>query len=190
MLIDALVRLLSDMFIETAEKADLSIKYVHNFGPPPPRRGGFRRSVKHNFKRPIWHDKTCEGLHNDIKKTTALLRKDPNNPWLRGQLQKEQKLYKKLQKQEQGKFVANLFDQLDECQKNDPHKYMALVKQIRDESFEKLQNQILIQFQQKNGGTIFGIYWVQQLRKQISMPSIKCILKKILMGPMRFVIKC
>ena len=116
------------MLVVTAERADMSIKHVSSLGPPPPRSGGCRRTVKRHVKRPVWHNKTCEGVHSDLNKTTALLRNDPNNPWLRGQFQKEQKLYKKLKKQEQGKFISNLFEQLDECQNNDPKNYMSLVK--------------------------------------------------------------
>ena len=66
-----------------------------------------------------------------------LLRQDPCNSWLRSQLFKEKKNYKKLIKQQQGKFVKKMFEQMDQCQKNDPRNYMELVKKIRDGSFDK-----------------------------------------------------
>ena len=50
---------------------------------------------------------------------------------------KDQKNYKRLVKQQQGKFVAKMFEQLDECQKNDPKKYMDIGKKIRDGTFDR-----------------------------------------------------
>ena len=136
-IIDASVKLLSDIMVETAERADHSIQFVRNLGPAPPRVGGCRRSVRPHIKRPIWHEKSCNQAYSDIQKTAALLRKDPNNAWLRGKLNKENKFYKKLQKQQQGQFIDKLFGQLDQCQNNDPKKYMELVKKIRDGTFDK-----------------------------------------------------
>ena len=72
-----------------------------------------------------------------MKETSRFLQRDPNNSWIRGKLFKEKKLYKKLLKQKQGKFVSKMFEQLDEYQKGDPKKYMEIVKKIRDGTFDK-----------------------------------------------------
>ena len=45
--IDAAVKFLSDIMVETAERADLSIKSAPNLGKPVPRRGGCRVPVKY-----------------------------------------------------------------------------------------------------------------------------------------------
>ena len=74
--------------------------------------------------------KTCSEVHKSMQETSRFLHRDPNNPWLRGTLFQQKKLYKKLLKQQQGKFLAKMFDQLDECQKSDPKKYMDIVKKI------------------------------------------------------------
>ena len=37
-----------------------------------------------------------------------------------------------MQKQQQGKFVSKMFEQLDELKGNDPKKYMQIVEKIRD----------------------------------------------------------
>ena len=122
--------------IETAECADLSIKH-HKLGPPVPRRGGTRVSQKNRPKQPEWHDVDCSTAYKNMKETAKFLQRDPNNPYLRGKLFTEKKLYKKLEKQQQGKFLKKMFDQLDDCQNNDPKKYMEIVKKIRDGSFDK-----------------------------------------------------
>ena len=128
--IDAAVKFLSDVMVNTAERADLSLKHVRDLGQPVPHRGGCRKRVKPRPKQPEWHNKTCSEVHKSMQETSRFLHRDPNNPWLRGTLFQQKKLYKKLLKQQQGKFLAKMFDQLDECQKSDPKKYMDIVKKI------------------------------------------------------------
>ena len=45
---------------------------------------------------PKWHDETCETLKRKIKHTSSLLKTYPKNAYLRGCLQVENKMYKKL----------------------------------------------------------------------------------------------
>ena len=90
--IDASVKLLSDIMIETAERADLSIKTVRSIGPPVPRRGGCRVSKKKRPKQPEWYNADCSTAYRNLKETAKFLQRDPNNPWLRGKLFKEEKI--------------------------------------------------------------------------------------------------
>ena len=57
-----------------------------------------------------------------------------------GAIVQREKLYKKLLKQQQGKFLKKMFEQMDQCQKRDPKIYMEFVKKIRDGSFDKQTN--------------------------------------------------
>ena len=61
--IDATVKLLTDIMVETAERAYLSIKHVRNLGPPVTLRGGYRVSNKKRPKQPEWHDVDCNTAH-------------------------------------------------------------------------------------------------------------------------------
>ena len=139
--VDAAVKFLSDILTETAERADLSLKHVQDLGPPPPLRGGRRGRIKNKRNRqPAWHNESCSLAYKNLQQTSRFLHRDPNNPWLRGKLFKEKKLYKKLIKQQQGQFLGKMFEQMDSCQSNDPKRYMELVKKIRDGTFDKISH--------------------------------------------------
>ena len=123
--------------VETAQKSDLSLTAPRKLGPPVPRRAGCRTRVRPRAVQPEWHDDTCTSANRKLQETARFLQRDPNNPWLRGKLCKEKKNYQKLVKQQQGKFVSKMFEQLDELKGNDPKKYMQIVKKIRDGNFDK-----------------------------------------------------
>ena len=89
--VDAAVKLLSDIMIETAQKSDLSLTAHCKLGPPVPRRAVCRTRVKPRAVQPEWHDDTCTSAQRKLQETARFLQRDPNNPWLRGQLYKDKK---------------------------------------------------------------------------------------------------
>ena len=82
--VDAGIKFISDIMVETAEKADLSLKLVRNLGKPAPWRGGQRSCVKPRPKQPEWHNETCATAHRKFQETSRFLQREPNNPWLSG----------------------------------------------------------------------------------------------------------
>ena len=102
--IDAAVSFLSNIMVETAEQADLSLKFVRNLGQPVPWCGGRRIHQKQRSKQPEWHNVDCNMAYRNMQETSRFLQHDPKNSYLRGKIQKEKKLYRKLLKQQQGKF--------------------------------------------------------------------------------------
>lgn len=86
---------------------------------------------------PKWHDETCESLLKKIKHSGYLLKKYPENSYLRGCIQSETKQYKKLVKSNQKQFLNGLFDNLDVLHKANPRGYMNLVKSLREGTFDK-----------------------------------------------------
>ena len=79
---------------------------------------------------PKWHDETCENLKRKIKHTSSLLKTYPKNAYLRGCLQVENKMYKKLIKSKQKAYLNSLFKDLDELHSSNPRDYMNLVKSL------------------------------------------------------------
>ena len=101
------------------------------------RNWKYKRKVNRKMIRPKWHDTSCESLNIEIKKTAALLKKYPNNPFLRSKIVSETKQYKKLVKSKHKMFVNNLFKDLDNLHNVNPKGYMNLVKSLRDGSFDR-----------------------------------------------------
>ena len=62
---------------------------------------------------------------------------DPKNSYLRGKLFSETKLYNKLVKNRQKRFVDQMFDELDSIHNNNPKGYWDLIKSMRDGNFDK-----------------------------------------------------
>ena len=87
--------------------------------------------------KPKWHDSTCESLSKEINKTALLLKKNPNNSFLRGRIQSESKKYKKLVKSKHKAFIGNLFKEMDILHVVNPRGYMNIVKSLRDGSFDR-----------------------------------------------------
>ena len=75
-----------------------------------------------------------------MKKTSKLLFANPRNPWLKGKLFQESKLYKRLVKYKQKTFTDNLFLQLQSMHGSDPKKYMDLVNSLRNGNFDRAKN--------------------------------------------------
>ena len=178
--IDAAVKFLSDIMVETAEQADLSIKAPRNLGPPVHRRGGCRAPVKHQAKQPAWHGVDCNTAYRNMQETARFLHKDPNNPYLRGKIIKEKKLYRKLVKQQQGKFVSKMFEQLDDCKNNDPKKYMDIVKKNRDGTFDRNSNSDSDSVSPDNWQEHFSTLLGPNIEKIKNMNSMKTLPKTIL----------
>ena len=65
------------------------------------------------------------------------IRLKPRNPWLKGKLFQESKLYKKIVKQKQKLFTDNLFLQLKSMQGSDHKQYMDLVNSLRTGNFDR-----------------------------------------------------
>ena len=86
---------------------------------------------------PKWHDESCQDLKKKINLSAYLLKKDPENSYLRGRIILETKPYKKLVKHKHKEYLDQMFLQLDSIQHSDPHGYMQLVKSLRQGSFGK-----------------------------------------------------
>ena len=97
----------------------------------------FRKKPNRKVYRPKWHDETCESLLKKINHSAFLLKKKPNNSFLRGCIQQETKQYKKLTKSKHKQFINNMFDNLDILHKENPWGYMNLVKSLKDGTFDK-----------------------------------------------------
>ena len=79
-----------------------------------------KRKEKKQRSHPKWHDISCAEAHWSLLLTSKLLKGDPKNPYLRGKLFSETKLYNKLVKNRQKQFVDRMFNELDSIHKNDP----------------------------------------------------------------------
>ena len=93
------------------------------------------RAKKYSF--PKWHDKTCMEIRRQLRITSKILRKNPQNPFLKAKLLSESKDYSRVRKQKQKDFVNNLFLELDQLHRSNPKGYMNIINSIRDGSFDK-----------------------------------------------------
>ena len=100
------------------------------------RNWKFRKKTSRKIVKPKWHDATCESLSKEIRQTASLLKKYPNDSFLRGLIQSESKKYKKLVKSKHKEFIGKLFKDLDSLHTANPRGYMNLVKSLRDGSFD------------------------------------------------------
>ena len=105
-----------------------------------PEIGNIGRKQKLKIRRPKWHDRSCDDLSRDIRKSAKLLKIYPNNSYLRTHIQLETKKYKKLLKTKHKDFINGLFNELDSMHKCNPKGYMNLVKSLRDGSFDSKKN--------------------------------------------------
>ena len=101
--------------------------------------GSRRKCKKKTTSFPKWHDISCSEAHRAVLTTARFLRSDPKNPYLKGKLQTETKLYNKLIKSKHKEFVNNMFSELDSMEHNNPRGYMQLVKSMREGSFDKVK---------------------------------------------------
>ena len=88
-------------------------------------------------RRPKWHDLSCEEARRNMRLTSRLLKQQPANPFLKGRLMLECKVYKKLRKRKHKEYVESMFVQLDQIHNSNPKGYMDLVKSLRDGTFDK-----------------------------------------------------
>ena len=77
--------LLSETIVNAAKAADMEVKK-----PKPTVLG---RKTK--AKKPKWHGASCHDAFVRMQKTAKLLQSQPNNAWLHGKLNTENKAYKK-----------------------------------------------------------------------------------------------
>ena len=78
--IDATAKLFSDMLVNTAKQAGMSMK----LSTKPKKANVFTNFSK--VKPPAWHDMSCHEAFSQIKATSKLLKSSPQNPWLKGKL--------------------------------------------------------------------------------------------------------
>ena len=89
------------------------------------------------LNKPKWHDSTCEELQRQLRTTARLLKLQPNNPYLKGKLFTETKVYKRQRQSKKRQYVQSMFTQLDGMYKSNPKGYMDIVRSLRDGSFDK-----------------------------------------------------
>ena len=137
--VDIATDFLTDFLTSAAEKAaNNGISIACNIGVKRiGRNWKFKRKCSKKRIQPKWHDASCESLSQDIKRSAALLKKYPNNSYLRGCIQSETKKYKKLLKSKHKEFINKLFKDLDNMHNNNPKGYMNLVKSLRDGTFDR-----------------------------------------------------
>ena len=104
------------------------------------RNWKFRKKKGRNIVKPKWHDSSCESLSRDIKRSALILKKYPNNSYLRGLIQSETKKYKRLVKSKHKEYLNKLFNDLDIMHASNPKGYMDLVKSLRNGSFDQKSN--------------------------------------------------
>ena len=136
--VDSAVDFISNVMLKTAENAGMTIKSRVIPKGAVPRRSARAHSgsCKRNI-HPKWHDIECHQVLNKLNRLSKLLSSDPRNPWLKGKLFQESKLYKKIVKQKQKLFTDNLFLQLKSMHGSDPKQYMDLVKSLRSGQFDR-----------------------------------------------------
>ena len=137
--VDCTTEFLTDFLVSAAEIAGNNGSQITLFkgkAKGADRNWKFRRKPNRKIMKPKWHDATCESLSKDINKTASLLKKYPNNPFLRGRIQSDSKKYKKLVKSKHKAYINNLFKELDILHHENPRGYMNIVKSLRDGSFD------------------------------------------------------
>ena len=124
--IDESTEFLTDFLISAAEKAASDGLFIGYTGGKKgaDRNWKFRKKTNRRIVKPKWYDATCDSLKKDINKTAALLKKYPNNPFLRGRIQSESKKYRKLLKSKQKEHINKLFNELDIMYKVNPRGYI------------------------------------------------------------------
>ena len=80
---------------------------------------------------------SCADAHKKVLLSSKLLKVNPQNPYLKGKLITETKIYNRLVKNKQKEFVDKMFVELDSIKKNDPKGYMDLIKSMRDGNFDR-----------------------------------------------------
>ena len=136
--LDSAVDFVTNVLVKTAENAGMTVNLSAIPKGAIPRRSA--RAHSGSCKRklyPKWHDLECHTLLANLKKTSKLLSSDLRNPWLKGKLSQESKLYKRLVKHKQKLFTDNLFLQLQSMHGSDPKKYMDLVNSLRNGNFDR-----------------------------------------------------
>ena len=133
--IDSATKVLSELLIEGVMRSSPSMEYEKK--SKPKLNQGTKKLKKKRRAHPKWHDWSCSDAHRAVVLTSKLLKGDPKNPYLRGKLFTETKVYNKLVKSKQKQFVENMFSELDSIKKNDPRGYMDLFKSMRDGNFDK-----------------------------------------------------
>ena len=137
--VDCATDFLSEFLVNSAKLAncpEFRIKFNQNKKGEQPN-WKYKRKKHKKVRMPKWHDETCNTLLKKIKQSAFLLKKYPNNSYLRGCIQNESKKYKKLIKSKHKQFLNGLFENLDQLHGANPRGYMELVKSMRDGSFDK-----------------------------------------------------
>ena len=83
--VDSATNFLSEFLVNSAQLANSSDHKIQF--QPNIRRGQpnwkFRKKTNRRIKKPKWHDETCETMLKKIKQSSYLLKKFPNNSFLR-----------------------------------------------------------------------------------------------------------
>ena len=137
--VDNATAFLSEFLVNAAELASNPKNSIEDFCKKKSCQPNwkFRKKKTRKVYMPKWHDETCESLLKKIKHSGYLLKKYPENSYLRGCIQSETKQYKKLVKSNQKQFLNGKFDNLDVLHKANPRGYMNLVKSLREGTFDK-----------------------------------------------------
>ena len=106
-------------------------------GPPVTRVHGRARPRAVRPNKPKWFSQDLKALQRQVRLTSKLLRQQPRNSYLKGKLFSESKEFRRLRKQNQRDYVAQLYDQFDQLEASNPRGYMDLVRSLRDGSFDK-----------------------------------------------------
>ena len=133
--IDQAVLDLSDFLVSAADSQGHSFPSYSKAKRPIPNWKFKPRAKRLNY--PKWHDRSCEEHRRQLRITSKILQKNPQNPYIRGKLISESKVYNRLRKQKQKEYINNLFLELDQLHQSNPKGYMNIVNSIRDGSFDK-----------------------------------------------------
>lgn len=84
-----------------------------------------------------WYTRDCETLKSTIRHLGKMVMKCPNNPFLREQLVKCRKQYKKLIREKKREFMEKTLHKIYSFEQNNPKEYWKFVNGLRKEKQEK-----------------------------------------------------
>ena len=94
------------------------------------QKGKQRKKKKQPHKK--WYDESCQKLSRNLKKTTELLSKTPNNPHLRGNFCRMRKEFKKFLKKRKKEWKQSIVKDLERMEESDPQEYWKLVNMLKE----------------------------------------------------------
>ena len=94
------------------------------------KRNKGKKNNKKKSKK--WYDKTCAEMSRRLKALGKLCERDPNNPFLRGNMIKARKEYRKLIKLKKHQWRDTMIKKLEEVETKNPTEYWKIIKEMKE----------------------------------------------------------